>query len=93
MYVTKEAIERVRSFQDLVRVIESRGVKLQRKGRNWVSLPKTPSGPAARKGLFSRGWIPCSAGPPGTVDFTISRSHILAKAARAHFIRVGSKSY
>ena len=38
MYVTKEAIERVRSSQDLVRVIESRGVKLTRKGRNWVGL-------------------------------------------------------
>jgi len=35
MYVTKEAIERVRSSQDLVSVIESRGVALTREGRNF----------------------------------------------------------
>jgi DNA primase len=38
MYVTKEAIERVRRSLDLVRVVESRGVKLQRKGRNYAGL-------------------------------------------------------
>ncbi|MGH9364866.1 MAG: CHC2 zinc finger domain-containing protein, partial [Thermoanaerobaculia bacterium] len=48
MYVSKEAIERVRRSHDLVAVIESRGVKLTRKGRNSVGLcpfheDKTPS--------------------------------------------------
>ena len=38
MYVSKEAIEQVRRSLDLVAVIESRGVKLTRKGRNWVGL-------------------------------------------------------
>lgn len=38
MYVTKEAIERVRRAQDLVAVVESRGVRLQRRGKNWVGL-------------------------------------------------------
>jgi DNA primase catalytic core len=38
MYVTKEAIEEVRRAQDLVAVVESRGVKLTRKGRNYVGL-------------------------------------------------------
>jgi DNA primase len=38
MYVTKEAIERVRRSQDLVAVIESRGVKLTRRGKNFVGL-------------------------------------------------------
>jgi DNA primase catalytic core len=38
VYVSKEAIERVRRSLDLVVVIESRGVKLARKGRNWVGL-------------------------------------------------------
>ncbi|MCI0655894.1 MAG: CHC2 zinc finger domain-containing protein [Acidobacteria bacterium] len=36
MDVTKEAIERVRRSVELVAVLESRGVKLTRKGRNWV---------------------------------------------------------
>ncbi len=38
MYVSKEAIERVRRSLDLVAVIEGRGVKLARRGRNWVGL-------------------------------------------------------
>jgi DNA primase catalytic core len=38
MYVTKEAIERVRRSADLVAVIEGRGVKLTRKGKNYVGL-------------------------------------------------------
>lgn len=38
MHVTKEAIEQVRRRHDLVAVIESRGVKLTRKGRNYVGL-------------------------------------------------------
>ncbi len=38
MYVTKEAIERVRARCDLVAVVESRGVRLQRRGRNYVGL-------------------------------------------------------
>jgi len=38
MYVTKEAIEAVRRAQDLVAVVESRGVALQRRGKNYVGL-------------------------------------------------------
>jgi DNA primase catalytic core len=38
MYVSKEAIERVRRAQDLAAVVESRGVKLTRRGRNYVGL-------------------------------------------------------
>jgi DNA primase catalytic core len=38
MYVTKDAIERVRARCDLVQVVESRGVKLSRKGKNYVGL-------------------------------------------------------
>ena len=38
MYVTKEAIERVRRSLDLVAVVESRGVKLARRGKNFVGL-------------------------------------------------------
>ncbi len=38
MYVTKEAIEEVRRRCDLVQVVESRGVTLQRKGKNYVGL-------------------------------------------------------
>jgi len=38
MRVTKEAIERVRQAHDLVEVVRSHGVKLARKGRNWVGL-------------------------------------------------------
>jgi DNA primase catalytic core len=38
VYVTKEAIEKVRRGSDLVKVVESRGVKLTRKGKNWVGL-------------------------------------------------------
>jgi DNA primase len=38
MYVTKEAIEGVRRAQDLVAVVESRGVKLVRKGKSYVGL-------------------------------------------------------
>jgi len=38
MYVTKEAIERVRRAQDLVAVVGSRGVALTRRGRNYVGL-------------------------------------------------------
>ena len=38
MYVTKEAIEDVRRAQDLVAVVESRGVALQRRGKNYVGL-------------------------------------------------------
>jgi DNA primase catalytic core len=38
MYVTKEAIERVRARCDLVQVVTSRGVKLTRKGKNYVGL-------------------------------------------------------
>src|SRR5213594_3901664 len=38
MYVTKEAIERVRRSLDLVAVVEGRGVKLMRRGRNYVGL-------------------------------------------------------
>jgi DNA primase catalytic core len=38
MYVTKEAIEEVRRRHDLVAVVESRGVRLTRKGRNYVGL-------------------------------------------------------
>ena len=48
MYVSKEAIERVRRRHDLVSVIRSHGVVLTRKGRNWVGLcpfhaERTPS--------------------------------------------------
>src|SRR3989338_7739240 len=38
MYVTKEAIERVRRSLDLVAVVESRGVKLARRGKNYMGL-------------------------------------------------------
>ncbi len=38
MYVTKAAIEEVRRRCDLVQVVESRGVALQRRGKNWVGL-------------------------------------------------------
>lgn len=38
MYVTKEAIEQVRCSLDLVAVVESRGVKLARRGKNYVGL-------------------------------------------------------
>jgi len=38
MYVTKDAIEGVKRRHDLVVVIESRGVKLERKGKNYVGL-------------------------------------------------------
>jgi DNA primase catalytic core len=38
MYVTKEAIEQVRRSLDLVAVVESRGVKLTRRGKNFVGL-------------------------------------------------------
>ena len=38
MYVSKEAIEEVRRQHDLVTVVQSHGVKLTRKGRNWVGL-------------------------------------------------------
>ncbi|MGH9796823.1 MAG: CHC2 zinc finger domain-containing protein [Candidatus Polarisedimenticolia bacterium] len=38
MYVTKEAIEQVRRAADLVAVVESRGVTLTRRGRNYVGL-------------------------------------------------------
>jgi DNA primase len=48
MRITKEAIESVKRSADLVEVIESHGVRLKKKGQNYVGLcpfhkEKTPS--------------------------------------------------
>ena len=40
MRITKEAIDTVKRSADLIEVIESRGVRLKKKGANYVGLGK-----------------------------------------------------